>query len=193
MIKLLKDIIYWYSNGKNVLILFIITNIVYVFMLTVTIHKVTELAGGLKIPDMMPSGYDAGYIKTLFAALGENGRNVYLYNQIPVDMIYPFFFGIGYCLLFVYLLKKLNRENSLFFYICFLPLIAAICDYIENIGIIKMLFEYPSVSSATVEITNTFSMVKSSTTTIFFVALVIELIVFGIYYLTLRKAAVSSN
>ena len=45
-------------------------------------------SGGMKLLDMMPLGYDMDYINTLFETLGEKGRDIYLYNQIPVDMIY---------------------------------------------------------------------------------------------------------
>ena len=193
MIQLLRNIIYWYAKGKNVLILFILTNAVYAFMLFVTIPKVMEFAGGLKLLDMMPAGYDIHDVNALFKALGENGRKAYLYNQLPVDMIYPLLFGVGYCLLFAYFLQKLKLQDSLFFYICLLPPLAGISDYVENIGIIKMIFEYPSVSSTSVVITNTFSVVKSSTTTIFFLALIVILILFGINFFTGKKTDVSSN
>ena len=68
-------------------------------------------SGELKLLDMMPIGYNSEYINSLFETLGENGRRVYLYSQLPVDMIYPFLFGISYCLLIGYLLKKLNKSN----------------------------------------------------------------------------------
>ena len=119
------------------------------------------------------------YINTLFEALGENGRGVYLYNQIPIDMVYPFLFGISYCLLLVYFLQKINKLNSAFFYLIFLPIIAGIADYIENFGIIKMLSSYPNQSQLSMDVTNVFSIIKSMTTTVFFVALIITLVIFG--------------
>ena len=84
-------------------------------MLMVTIPKTMGFSKGMKLLDMMPMGYDSEYINTLFEALGENGRGVYLYNQIPIDMVYPFLFGISYCLLLVYFLQKINKLNSAFF------------------------------------------------------------------------------
>lgn len=92
--------------GKKVLLLFVLTNLVYAIMLIVTIPKTMTFSNGMKLLDMMPMGYNSEYINSLFEALGKNGRQVYLYNQLPIDMIYPFLFGISYCLLIGYFLKN---------------------------------------------------------------------------------------
>ena len=167
-------------TGKKVLLLFLLTNIVYAVMLVVTIPKTMTFSNGLKLLDMMPLGYDLEYINMLFETLGENGRKVYLTNQLPVDMIYPFLFGVSYCLLIGYFLKKLNKLDSVFFYLCFLPLIAGIADYAENFGILTLLNNFPDFSPITAKVTNVFSVIKSMTTTVFFVALIITLLILGI-------------
>jgi len=177
--KRIKDIVNKNLTGRKVLFLFVITNIIYGIMLMVTIPKTMGFSKGMKLLDMMPMGYDSEYINTLFEALGENGRGVYLYNQIPIDMVYPFLFGISYCLLLVYFLQKINKLNSAFFYLIFLPIIAGIADYIENFGIINMLSSYPNQSQLSMDVTNVFSIIKSMTTTVFFVALIITLAIFG--------------
>lgn len=168
------------SSGKKVLGLFVLTNLVYTFMLTVTIPKTMEFAYGMKLLDMMPTGYDLDYVNELFTSLGENGRLTYLTNQIPVDMIYPLLFGITYCLLLGYFLKKLNKLNSKYMYLCLIPIIAGIADYLENFGIIIMLKNYPELKETTVYATNIFSVTKSISTSIFFIALIVVLIAFGI-------------
>ncbi|MBL4575202.1 MAG: hypothetical protein JKY51_03775 [Opitutaceae bacterium] len=178
--KNLKNIIDKNLNGKKVFLLFILTNIVYAFMLLVTIPKVMSFSNGLKLLDMMPAGYNLEYINSLFNALGEGGRELYLYNQIPVDMIYPFLFGISNCLLLAYFLKKINKLDTSLFYLCLLPLVAGIADYFENFGIIKMLNNYPEVTSFSATATNIFSMTKSTSTTLYFVVLLIALMAFGI-------------
>jgi len=52
----------------------------------------------MKLLDMLPTGYNQDYVSELFRTLGENGREIYLTNQIPVDMIYPLLFGLTYSL-----------------------------------------------------------------------------------------------
>jgi hypothetical protein len=176
-------------SGKKVLGLFILTNLVYTFMLTVTIPKTMEFSNGMKLLDMMPTGYDLNYVSELFTSLGENGRLTYLTNQIPVDMIYPLLFGLSYCLLLGYFLKKLNKLNSPYSYLCLIPIIAGIADYLENIGIITMLKNYPELKETTVYTTNIFSVIKSISTSIFFIALIVVLITLGIKVLNRKTSA----
>lgn len=167
-------------SGKKVLSLFVLTNAVYVFMLIVTIPKTMEFSKGMKLLDMMPMGYDLNYVSELFKSLGEIGRETYLTNQIPVDMVYPLLFGLTYCLLLAYFLKKLNKLNSPFRYLCLLPIIAGIVDYFENFGIITMLKNYPDLTEISVKTTNTFSLIKSISTTAFFIILIITLLMLGV-------------
>lgn len=186
--KKARKIIEKHSTGKTVLWLFITTNLVYAIMLLITIPKTMYFSNGMKLLDMMPMGYGSEYVNSLFETLGKTGRHVYLYAQLPVDMIYPFLFGVSYSLLIAYFLKKFDKLNSAFFYLCFLPVVAGIADYLENFGIITMLNDYPVLSKTVIEYTNIFSIIKSSATTVYFVALIIIILLFGIKTLNKRKA-----
>ena len=174
-------------KGKTVLLFFILTNFVYAIMLIVTIPKVMSFSDGMKLMDMLPTGYDMGYVSTLLSTLGEEGRKTYLFHQIPMDMIYPLLFGISYSLLLAYFLNKLNRLNSSLFYLCLLPLAAGVFDYLENAGIIMMLTSYPNLSASSVTMTNFFTILKSGTTTIYFGVLLITLAVWGINMVKRKK------
>jgi hypothetical protein len=167
-------------SGKKVLGLFILTNLVYAFMLMVTIPNTMAFSNGMKLLDMMPTGYDFNYVNKLFSSLGNNGREIYLTSQIPVDMIYPLLFGISYCLVMAYFLKKINKLDTPLIYLCLLPIIAGIADYLENIGIISMLISYPDFTKTTVNTTCIFSVIKSISTSIYFIALLVILILFSI-------------
>ncbi|WP_405565775.1 hypothetical protein [Polaribacter sp. Asnod6-C07] len=170
------------ASGKKVLLLFILTNLIYAFMLMVTIPNTMIFSDGMKLLDMMPTGYSFDYVNNLLNTLGTKGRKIYLTNQIPVDMIYPLFFGISYSLIMAYFLKKINKLNSTYKYLCLLPLLAGIADYFENFGIIIMLNNYQNLTEVLVSTTNIFSIIKSFATTIFFVLLLIILITVGINY-----------
>lgn len=170
-------------SGKKVLGLFILTNLVYTFMLTVTIPKTMEFSNGMKLLDMMPTGYDLNYVSKLFNSLGEDGRLIYLTNQIPVDMIYPALFGLSYCLLLGYFLEKLKKLNSQYMYFCLIPIIAGIADYFENLGIIVMLKNYPELTEFAVKTTSSFSLIKSISTSVFFIILIVILIIMAIKFL----------
>jgi hypothetical protein len=167
-------------SGKTILGLFTVTNAVFVFMLTVTIPNTMNFANGIKLLDMMPMGYDLSYVSTLFNALGETGRETYLTNQIPVDMLYPLLFGLTYSLFLAYLLKKLDKHKTSYIFLCLLPIIAGITDYLENIGIILLIQSYPSLSETLVKTTNIFSITKSTSTSIFFIILIVILLMLGV-------------
>lgn len=171
-----------YVSGKIVLGLFILTNAVYLFMLTVTIPKTMKFSNGMKLLDMLPTGYNQDYVNELLMTLGEQGRHIYLTKQIPVDMIYPLLFGLTYSLLLAYFLKKLNKLKPPFSYLCLLPIIAGIADYAENIGIITMLNSYPDLTAYIVQTSSTFSVIKSTSTSLFFIALIVTLIILGIKF-----------
>ena len=179
-------------SGKKVLSLFILTNVIYLFMLIVTIPKTMGFSNGMKLLDMLPTGYNQDYVNELFRTLGENGRDIYLTNQLPVDMIYPLLFGLTYSLLLAYFLKKLNKLKHPFTYLCLLPIIAGIADYMENFGIITMLNSYPDLTETTVNATNTFSVIKSISTSMFFIALIVVLIILGIKFVKRNKSSANN-
>lgn len=183
----MRQLIYNHLRGTKVLVLFILTNLVYAWMLLVTIPQVMQYADGIKLLDMMPAGYDAVYVQKLFDGLGIEGRHAYLYKQIPVDMIYPLLFGISYCLLLAYFLNKLGKLNSVLFYLCLLPLLAGLADYMENTGIITMLNHFPDIADSLITFTCISTLVKSAASTLYFVTLIIVLIWLGIQTLTANR------
>jgi hypothetical protein len=181
-----RDLIRKNIDGRKVLSLFILTNIVYTIMLTLTIPTVMSFSGGMKLMDMMPTGYTAEYVNSLLITLGEQGRHAYLFKQIPVDMIYPLLFGISNCLILAYFLNKIGKLESSFFYLCLLPLFAGLFDYLENIGIISILTSFPHNSVTLSQTTSIFTVFKSLLTTIYFIILILTLIRFGLNRLNKR-------
>lgn len=175
-----KNLIEKNIKGRNIIILFIATNLVYLTMILYSIPRLMQFSNGTKILDMLPFGYTYVYVNELFSALGSQGRSFYLYYQIPIDMVYPFLFGITYCLILVYFLKKINKFDSPLIYLCLLPLIAAFFDYLENLGTINLLINYPNISETEVKINSFFTLIKSMVTTLYFISLIIILILLGI-------------
>ena len=167
-----------HSVDKKVLILFIITQIIYAVMVFGTIPHVMRYADEMKLLDMMPMGYDFNYITILLASLGPSGRSAYLHQQIPLDMIYPLLFAVTYFLLLALVLKQVVKSQSLLFYLCFIPVLVGIFDYMENIGIIMLLTSYPDISNLLGQITNFFTLGKSYFTIIYFTILLITIIIF---------------
>lgn len=166
-----------HPKGRTVLTMFVLTNIVYVFMLTVTIPAIMKFTGGLEIFDMMPGGYSYTYAAELLEKLGNEGREYYLYRQIPADVIYPGLFAICYSMMIAYFLMKTGKLNTKLKYLSYLPIAAGLFDYLENICIIIMLKSFPDLSQGTVTAGNIFSVSKSVSTTISFTVIIVLLII----------------
>lgn len=161
---------------------------VYITMLTFSVPKVLQHSGGMTILDVMPTGYSSEYVRKLFETLGEAGRNVYLFQQIPLDMIYPGLFAITFSLLLALLFERVLSTKSKIQKLIILPFLAGIFDYLENLGIIVMLNMHPNFPSWVANATNVFSIIKSLITIIVFV-----LIIYGIIALMMRGKGISKN
>ncbi len=74
-----KNILLNNIQGKKVLLFFILANLVYVLMLTFTIPNVMAFSKGMKLLDMMPTGYDIEYVNTLFNTLGQERVGMLIY------------------------------------------------------------------------------------------------------------------
>ncbi len=127
---------------------------------------------------MMPNGYDYEYVKTLLENLGEEGRQLYLTRQLPLDIFYPICFGMSGWIALVLLFRKL-KISDLWYYLAALPILAMIFDYAENAGIYRLLMSFPNLPDTTVEWVNTFTLIKSYSTAAFWLTLIGALLVWG--------------
>ena len=87
------------STGKVVLALIIPAIIVYFIMVLYTIPQVSEYAPGINLFDLSLTGYSFEYAVKLLDTLGRDGRELYLYRQLPLDFIYPGLFAVSSSLL----------------------------------------------------------------------------------------------
>ena len=159
------------ASGKLVLVLFLITMTIYLTMIFYSIPAVVSFAPELVLFDMSPTGYSYQNAVELLDVLGSEGRSIYLTRQLPLDFIYPGLFAISSSLLLVWLLLKSINHQSKIFYVTMVPILAGVCDYIENIFIIVMINSFPDLSSNIVGTASLFTIMKSSFTSIFFIIL----------------------
>ena len=161
-----------HSTGKVILVLFVLTMAVYSTMLLYSIPAVTAFAPTLPLFDLSPAGYSFNHANELLKTLGDEGRNLYLSTQLPLDFLYPGLFSVTYSLLLVWLFGKTINVNSKIYYFSLVPFLAGIFDYAENIFIIKMINSFPDLQVTTVKIASIFTILKSSFTMFFFILLI---------------------
>jgi hypothetical protein len=90
-------------------------------------------------------------------------------------MIYPFLFGLTCTLLLIFVSKKIFPEGHRLKIINYIPLVAALFDYLENLGMALMLSRFPDFSPALASITCGFSVTKSMATMLFWLVLILYL------------------
>ena len=173
---MLQQTLQKYATGRNIFALFIITQIVYFIMLGITIPHVQGYADGMELFDVRPTGYDVDYAHELLTNLGDDGRDAYLYQQIPFDLVYPGLFAITYALMLTWIFRYSFGSNSKMNMLVFVPIAAGTFDYLENAGIVVMLLSYPNFSDAVVYVSSFFSLAKSLFTTVFFILLIVGIV-----------------
>jgi hypothetical protein len=151
----------------------------YCVMVFGTLAHLSELAGEKRVFDMMPTGYDVAYAELVLDNLGAEGRDYYLWRQIPLDTIYPFLFAAAFFTLSNWLAQKLSSFATALRLIAYLPVLASLFDYLENVLIVAILKGYPPASSTLVGWASWASIAKSALTTVFFSLLLIILILAG--------------
>ena len=159
------------ASGKTVFILFTMTMVIYLLMLLYSIPMVESFAPNTALFDLSPSGYSYSQAISLLEELGDEGREIYLSRQLPLDFVYPGLFAISYTLLLIWLFSKSIKDTSKIFYLAFIPALGGLFDYLENIYIIRMINSFPDLSPRLVQVASTFTLLKSIFTTVFFLLL----------------------
>ena len=121
---------------------------------------------GAQILDVLP-GYDLALIEKNFLIYGEDGRVLYAWASLTLDLLFP----ICYVVFFIGLILLL-AGSSFSRWLVILPCLLGAIDLIENIQICLMLNQYPYISIAQVEIANTTTIVKHSLTIFLYVCII---------------------
>jgi len=132
------------ANGKAVLVS------LFLFMAAAAVisgrpfglARLQEITGGPTIPDMtFTTGPDSVY--AVLDALGDAGRLFDLTHIVPLDLVFPFTYGLFLALGISWGLSRLLPEDSPWLLLNLVPVLAAAADYCENAGVITLLLAYP--------------------------------------------------
>lgn len=160
------------KTRKSVLVLSgVLTAGICLVMNMVLLPHIEAGTQGIRCFDMN-FNYSFETAQAFINALGSDLKAYYLHVQLPLDFVYP----LAYTTFFVLLMNTLMQKKSK---LTALPLVLAVCDYGENIGIIRMLTA-ETLSPAMVSIANGFTMVKTVllyVTILLIIALIIRRIV----------------
>jgi hypothetical protein len=136
---------------------------IYMVMITVTLAKIEAMSGQIPF-DMRLFGYSKLEATQLLDALGEDGRRYYLTRQIPLDTIYPALLAATLISAIGWLRLRLPR-NKLMRVGIVCSVSAAVFDYVENLGVVAMVLNWPNLSHPLVYAASSASIAKSGMTT----------------------------
>lgn len=149
------------TDKKKIIVLFTLAALVYVIMMTITIPTIREGTGGIEIFDLRPFGYNVEVTEEILSSMSKDIKDYYRFVQIPLDFIYPLLMGLFGAFTLALMRKKVNFPT------CFiaLPLIAGVCDYLENIFVFLLLSG--NASALIVRLASGSCILKSMLTTLF--------------------------
>ena len=130
---------------------------------------VSQVSGGVAILDLN-FGNSAAHMNHTLAALGEAGRSAYLHVFLPLYACYAVIYAVFYACTLAFFVRRLplRRKLSWARWIVVLPVVAAACDWWENIAFAFMLSQFPAlanpalVASATIATITKFILVYLS-------------------------------
>lgn len=144
---------------------------IYAFMITVTLAHIEAVSGQVPF-DMRPVGYSPQDAAALLEGLGVEGRQYYLQRQIPLDTVYPALLALTLISSLRWFGGRIASERLVRVGIIF-SVGAALCDYVENLGIAAMIWSWPNLSDALVYVSGAASISKSVLTTAAFMCLML--------------------
>ncbi|MCL2812397.1 MAG: hypothetical protein FWD25_11010 [Clostridia bacterium] len=117
-----------------------------------------RITGGANILDF-ELGYTQEKAYDMLTALGTEGRAFYLTKIMPLDFPFPLAYMLFY-VGWIALLLQQAATKAWCKHLLFVPVLAMVFDWIENIGIITMLRHYPNLPSWAVVTASTFGLLK---------------------------------
>ena len=135
------------------------------------------IAGTARILDLeFGFNYETAYY--ILTALGEDGRAFHLTRIMPLDFPFPFTAMLFLAVFIALLLKHIAPQKPFFKYLLFLPVLYMIFDFVENIGIIALLVNFPDLPEWAVLLASASGMLKSIFSWGSFIAIGILFVIF---------------
>lgn len=116
-------------------------------------------------------GLTVDSVITFLDSIGPEGRNYYFWNELTLDMLFPLVYSIAYTLLLVELIKVCHLQVNAIKYVALLPLGIGISDIIENIHILIVIHQYPSLSETHIQTLSIANMLKHGLTIVVLLAI----------------------
>ncbi len=147
-----------YARPLTILLFFVLV-ILFEIVFTVFLGpSFLEITNETDLLDMTMF-YSAEQAYEMVGQYGPDGRDYYNYIQI-VDFFFPVVYALFFALLITYLLQRRNWLETHWRRLALIPLVAGLCDWLENAGIFIMLRRYPVSFDIAAQMTNMVCILK---------------------------------
>jgi hypothetical protein len=182
-LKKILDIIIQKASWKKAVLFSVIFAAFFVVInfTAIGVAEFSNITNGTNVFDF-ELGYSYEKANEMLTAYGAEGREFYL-SKIPLDFPFPISYML--CLMgLMTLILKHTPSKKLNKYLLLLPVLSMLCDWIENIGIIIMLNNYPNLPEWSVSLASIFGILKWSFVAVSITVVIVKTITFA--YLRLR-------
>lgn len=121
-------------------------------------------------------GYSTADAHNMITALGKQGRAFYLTKIIPIDFPFPLAYMLFYAGWIALLVKHVAPSGAAKLLLT-LPLLAMLSDWIENVGIIFILKQYPDIADKAAALASASGILKSLFTQGSIIAIIVLLVI----------------
>lgn len=162
--------------------------IIFLLIFSLTLSFMRDSANQLKIISQGAGIIDLTLLDSLdtisqnIANLGDEGRRYYAQTFLLIDTIYPITYALFYASLLSFFVTKLKVTNKLISNSYYLPLLAALFDWLENIAIFRLLAAYPTRHDHLLVMFNSANMLKFAS-----LYLAVLIILYSAFILTIRR------
>ncbi|MCU0374453.1 MAG: hypothetical protein MUF24_04005 [Chitinophagaceae bacterium] len=124
--------------------------------------KMNEMAGQkIEILDLQP-GYTPQQAKTILSKYNEQTLRFAALFNLTADTLYPLAYTALFCVILARFCRKIVPQNPQWRWLLLVPLPIPLIDYLENAGIIQILWKYPDVSDNMISVASFFTLLKWS-------------------------------
>lgn len=131
-------------------------------------------------------GYTHSELETLFGHWGPDGRRLYVTTQLTLDLLFPLVYG----LLFACLIVR-TCDPSWGRWLCLLPLILVVCDYVENCSCLGLTWLYRDGNPLPIGLVTIASLATQAKIILFLTTVLVILIAGVITHFRAEKMAVA--
>ena len=131
------------ASLKNTTLLAILFLIMCCFIIPDANRQIELYAPGTGLIDFLIY-YSPDQLYQMIAAYGKQGRQLYIAVEFSADFIFSIVIAAFFCSFLIWSDSKLKIHSIKFDYFLILPIISVVANCLENMGIIWLLFSFPT-------------------------------------------------